>query len=65
MQKIFTLSRKAWAISGKLAEKISQLRNALRNSSHPGDSTIAKASPVKTTAVLAAAIRRPRRPLFS
>jgi hypothetical protein len=65
MQKIFTLSRNAWAMSGKLALKISQLRNALRNSSHPGDSTIAKASPVKTTAVLAAAIRTPRRPLFS
>src|SRR4051812_36962582 len=64
IRKIFTFRRKARAICGNVSLNSPLLRNALLNSSQPGEWTIANPSPPKTTTVLAMAIRRPRRPLF-
>jgi hypothetical protein len=62
MQKIFTFSRKAEAISGNVLVNSWRSKNWLRIWSQPGALTIAKPRPVKTTAVLTRAMTTPRRP---
>src|SRR5919204_5425110 len=62
MQKIFTLSRKAEAMPGKVLANSWPSKKACWISGHPGALTIAKPSPVKTAPVLASAIRTARRP---
>jgi hypothetical protein len=65
MQKIFTLVRKADAMSGNDSPKISRLKNASLTSGQQGEETTAKRRTAKKTAVEASAIataRPPERP---
>ena len=62
MQKIFTLSLKAWAIPPKESRNWLQLKNVLFTSGQPGDCVITTARTVKNTTVLRSAIATPRRP---
>jgi hypothetical protein len=60
MQKIFTFSRNAEAISPKSDVNRPQSRKYLWNCGHPGELTIAKPRPAKTTTLLSVAMRTAR-----
>jgi hypothetical protein len=60
MQKILTFSRNAEAMPGNVLANSCPLKNASRISGQPGERTIAKPRPVKTTAVEASAIAAAR-----
>ena len=62
MQKIFTLSKNARAISGIESRNTSQLKNVLFTSGHFGDWVTATAITPKNTTVLASATATLRRP---
>src|SRR5262249_5265284 len=62
MQKIFTLSRNARAISGIDLQNSSQLKNVVRTSGQPGACVTTTTRTTKKTTVLASAIATPRGP---
>jgi hypothetical protein len=62
MQKIFTFTRNAEAISPNESVKISRLKNACLNSGHPAELTTSRAMPPKKTIELTTAIATARPP---
>ena len=62
IRKIFTLTRKARAISGNDAQKMSQSKNERLTAGQPAEREIARTTSARKTIVLATAIRTPRTP---
>ena len=63
MQKIFTLTRNADAISPNELVKTVRSKNACLNSGHPGELTTSSAIPPKKTTELTTAMTTARPPL--